>query len=90
MIGGSEIIRESTNSKMIRPAGGPKMRRTLDLSSTAAAFDQGVLASRLASLVGQPPGHPISGTDRSDITGALELISELLSGVPRYFQQKIC
>jgi len=57
------------------------MRRTLHLSSTAETFDRGVLASRLASLVAQPRGHAISETDRSDVTAAIALVSELLSGM---------
>jgi hypothetical protein len=57
------------------------VRRTLHLSSTAETFDRGVLASRLASLVAQPRGHTISEAERSDVTEAIALISELLSGV---------
>lgn len=57
------------------------MRRTLNLSATAATFDRGVLASRLASLVARPTGHAISETDRNDVAAAMVLISELLSGV---------
>jgi hypothetical protein len=63
------------------PQRRANVKRTLNLSTTAATFDRGVLASRLASLVARPTGHAISETDRSDVAAAMVLISELLSGV---------
>jgi hypothetical protein len=81
MIDGTQQDWSTGEPSAARSKGGSKVRRTLHLSSTAETFDRGVLASRLASLVAQPRGHAISETDRSDVTAAIALISELLSGV---------
>jgi len=81
MIDGTELNWSTNEHSSIRTIGGPNVRRTLNLSSTAETFDRGVLASRLASLVARPTGQTISKTDQSDVTAAIVLISELLSGV---------